>query len=217
MGERGHETLPHPFVVMVSDRQRAPEGFLERVKSAVRAGVSAVQLREPGLEDVDLLVLAEAVKVEAAGTGARTIVNDRLDVALIAGADGVHLPSHAPPGHRVRAAAPPGFLIGRSVHSMQEALLAEADGGCDYLIFGTVFESVSKPAGHPVAGVEALAAMCEGVSLPVVAIGGVTLSRLPDIVRAGAAGIAAIDLFMTSDEQDMIERVGKIRSAFSAS
>jgi thiamine-phosphate pyrophosphorylase len=161
--------------------------------------------------------LARAVSAETGKTETRTVINDRLDIALIAGADGVHLPGHAPGCRRVRAAAPPGFLVGRSVHSRQEAMAVEADGGCDYLVFGTVFPSVSKPTGHAVAGVNALAEVCAAVRLPVVAIGGMTLARLPEVVRAGAAGVAAIDLFITRHEQHMIERLREIRLAFSSS
>jgi thiamine-phosphate pyrophosphorylase len=216
-GKRPRTTLSRPIVIMVSDRRREPDRLLERVSIAARAGVSIVQLRERELEDADLLALAKAVTSETGKTETRTVVNDRLDIALIAGADGVHLPGYAPGCRRVRRAAPTGFLIGRSVHSLQEARAVEAEGGCDYLVFGTVFPSVSKPAGHTIAGVSALAEVCAAVTLPVVAIGGITLARLPDVVRAGAAGIAAIDLFVTAREQQMIERLREIRLTFSAS
>jgi thiamine-phosphate pyrophosphorylase len=202
---------------MVTDRGREPEGLLSRVRRAAHAGVSIVQLRERGLEDAALLTLARAVTAETAGTGTKTIINDRLDVAVAAGADGVHLPGGAPPAWRVRGAAPPGFLISRSVHSTAEAVRVEAEGGCDFLIFGSVFESTSKPAGHPVAGVGALTEACAAVKLPVAAIGGITLARVPDVVRAGAAGIAAIGLFLTADEREMTGRIRDIRDAFSES
>ena len=78
--------------------------------------------------------------------------------------------------------------MGRSVHSAAEAIAAEASGGCDYLVFGTVFESESKPAGHRVAGLGALAEVCAAVRLPVLAIGGITPARVPDVVKAGAVG-----------------------------
>ena len=96
---------------------------------------------------------------------------------------------------RVRAMLPGGLLIGRSVHSVESARAAERDGACDYLVFGTVFVSQSKPEGHAVAGLDGLREVCRAVTLPVVAIGGVTEERLPGIVAAGAAGVAAISLF----------------------
>ena len=117
-------------------------------------------------------------------------------VAIAAGAAGVHLRSDSPPASRIRAFVPPAFVIGRSVHSIAEIDATVADGGCNYLLFGTVFPSTGKPAGHPVAGLEALRAACARSPLPVVAIGGVDRSRLPAVADAGAAGYAAIELFM---------------------
>lgn len=181
---------------------------------AARAGVDLVQVRERGLEDVSLLALAANVQESIAATGTRMLVNDRLDVALAARAAGVHLPGRAVSCERVRAVAPDGFLIGRSVHNTSEAIAAERDGGCDYLVFGTVFESASKPAGHTVAGLEALARVCAAVRLPVLAIGGVTTARVPEVVNAGAAGIAAVGLFATASERALGDIVGQIRRAF---
>jgi thiamine-phosphate pyrophosphorylase len=178
--------------------------------------VDLVQVRERGLEDRSLLALVEGVREAIAGTGARLLVNDRVDVALAAEADGVHLPASAVACARIRSIVPDGFLVGRSVHTLGEAVAAAADGGCDYLIFGTVFESRSKPAGHAVAGLDALADVCAAVPLPVLAIGGITAERVPDIVRAGAAGLAAIGLFAADAECALRETVGQIRLAFAA-
>ena len=214
--ERGRGTLPYPLVIMVTDRRREPGAFLGRVRAAAAGGVSLVQLRERGLEAADLLALAQSVKQDTALTATRVVVNDRLDVAVAAKADGVHLPGYAPPAARVRAMSPAGFLIGRSIHSIEEAVRVDAEGSCDYLIFGTVFETASKPAAHPVAGVERLAEVCAAVRLPVAAIGGITVARLPQVVRAGAAGIAALDLFATRSGQDLIDRLRDVRAAFAA-
>jgi thiamine-phosphate diphosphorylase len=114
----------------------------------------------------------------------------------------------------LRAARAGDFLIGRSVHSEAEAIAAEAAGGCDYLIFGTVYESRSKPAGHPVAGVDALARVCAAVRLPVLAIGGITIERIPEVAAAGAAGVAAIGLFGHGTEAELAAIVGRLRDAF---
>ena len=125
------------------------------------------------------------------------IVNDRADIAIAAGAAGVHLRGDSPPASRVRAAfAAKALLIGRSVHSLAEVDAAISDGGCDYLLFGTVFPSDGKPAGHPVAGLEALAQVCVRSPLPVIAIGGITERDAPLVRDAGAAGFAAVGLFM---------------------
>ena len=96
---------------------------------------------------------------------------------------------------RLRA-QPAGFIVGRSVHSGAEIAAASAAGGCDYLTFGTVFASAGKPQGHPVAGLDALRAACRQTRLPVIAIGGIDAARLDDIENTGAAGFAAVGMFM---------------------
>ena len=196
--------------------ERTCAALVTAAGAAARAGVDLVQVRERGLEDVSLLALAGSVRDAIAGTGARMLVNDRVDVALAAAADGVHLPGSAVACGRIRAIVPDGFLVGRSVHSVGEAAAAARDGGCDYLVFGTVFESRSKPPGHTVAGLDALADVCAAVALPVLAIGGITAERVPDIVRAGAAGLAAIGLFSAGGEQALRDSVSHIRLAFAA-
>jgi thiamine-phosphate pyrophosphorylase len=95
--------------------------------------------------------------------------------------------------------APAGFLIGRSVHSlgeMEEAVDAAGGGGCDYLTFGTVFRSAGKPDRHTVEGLAALAEVCARSPLPVIAIGGMTAERVDAVEKAGAAGFAAVGMFM---------------------
>jgi thiamine-phosphate diphosphorylase len=135
----------------------------------------------------------------ASGTPTKVIVNDRLDVALAGGAGGVHLRSRSVSAGVVRSVAPRDFLIGRSVHSIDEAVAAAPD--VDYLIAGAVWPSRSKPAGHAVLGIAGLAAVAAAVSVPVLAIGGVTLEHLPQLRTSGAAGAAAIGLFMTSADE----------------
>jgi thiamine-phosphate diphosphorylase len=123
-------------------------------------------------------------------------VNDRVDVALAARASGVHLPGDSVPASRVRALVPDGFLIGRSVHTIDEIDRAWADGGCNHVLFGTVFPSDGKPEGHPVAGIDGLRAACARSPLPVIAIGGMTAARAAEIESAGAAGVAGVGMFM---------------------
>ncbi len=218
--------LPRPLIAMVTDRRMYAVGTAEGPETcaavvnaagaAARGGVDLVQIRERGLEDLSLLALAEDVREAIAETGARMLVNDRVDVALAAKADGVHLPGSAVACGRIRSIVPDGFLVGRSVHSVGEAIAAAADGACDYLVFGTVFESRSKAAGHVVAGLDALAEVCAAVRLPVLAIGGVTTERVPDLVRAGAGGLAAIGLFAAGGERTIRDTVRQIRQSFAA-
>ena len=194
--------LQAPIVAMVTDRRRYGTGesisrrrLIEAGRHAAAAGIDIIQIRERDLDDRQLAALTTAIVAATAGTRCRVVVNARADIALGAGAHGVHLRGTSPPGVRVRAIVPAGFLVGRSVHAADEAEAVERAGGCDYLIFGTVFPSVSKGADHPVAGVAQLADVCARVRLPVLAIGGVTAERAAEAAASGAAGIAAIDLF----------------------
>ena len=132
------------------------------------------------------------------GTGVRVVVNDRIDVAIAAGAAGVHLPSSAPAAARVRRLVPSGFLIGRSVHAGDDLGALERAGGCDYLTFGTVFRSAGKPPDHRPAGIESLRRAGAATRLPVLAIGGITVAVAAEVTGAGAAGVAAIGLFLDS-------------------
>ena len=183
------------------------QAFIERVSVAARAGVHLIQIRQPQLEGRALTRLVERSVRAAKGTAARILVNDRVDVALSAGAHGVHLRSDSMPAARVRAIAPRAFVIGRSVHSPTEGAYATQKGYLDYLIFGTVFMTSSKP-GVDAAGIDALAAVCTGVALPVLAVGGMTRPRLGAVARAGAAGFAAIGLFANGplDAMPMVVR-----------
>ena len=167
--------MPRPLLAMVTDRRLyagTPAGedadgrtaLVGAAAAAARAGVDLVQVRERGLDDGSLLALAEGVRDAIVGTARGCSSTTGSMSRWLPAADGVHLPGSAVACAEVRAIVPDGFLVGRSVHSVGEAMAAAADGGCDYLVFGTVFESRSKPAGHPVAGLDALAEVCAAVS-----------------------------------------------------
>ncbi len=130
------------------------------------------------------------------------LVNDRLDVALASGADGVHLPAQGFSVRVVRRLAPAGFLIGVSTHTVEEA--READGeGADLLVFGPVFETTSKPGGNPL-GLGALAEVVRRVRAPVFALGGVGPDELRAVAATGAAGVAGISAFLTPEALDRL-------------
>jgi thiamine-phosphate pyrophosphorylase len=208
--------------MMVTDRRRfggsgtTVPSVVDAVARAARAGVDLIQVRERDLEDRDLLALTVQIRDATADTPARILINDRVDVALAADIDGVHLPSAAVSAARVRTMVPDDFLVGRSVHSVEEAAAAEREGGCDYLIFGSVYESASKPSGHVPAGVDTLTRVCARVQLPVLAIGGITWSHVADVTKAGAAGVAAIGLFAHADEAELREALRGARISFAA-
>ena len=184
---------------VVTDRRRfhlSTDDLIARAVRAVNAGADVVQIRERDLTDSALTSLVAAMTRAVAGTHARVLVNDRVDIAVGAGAAGVHLPADSVTASRIRQIVPARFFVGRSVHTLDEIDRAVADGGCDYLMFGTVFPSSGKPDGHPVAGLEGLRAACARSPLPVIAIGGMTEARAADVASAGAAGLAGIGMFM---------------------
>jgi thiamine-phosphate pyrophosphorylase len=183
----------------VTDRRRfglTAVALVDKAAAAADRGANVIQIRERDLSDADLIDLVERVMAAVRERGARVFVNDRVDVAIAAGAAGVHLRGDSPPAWRVRAIAPAGFTIGRSVHSLEEIDAAIRGGGCDYLMFGTVFPSAGKLDRHPVAGLDRLAEACRLSTLPVIAIGGMTREREVEIALAGAAGLAGVGLFM---------------------
>ena len=208
----------HPVICIVT-RGRGAAGsderrrLVERLAAGARAGASMVQIRERQFDDRRLLAFVREVVAAVRPAGMRVIVNERTDVALAAGADGVHLKSDGPPASDARRIVPRSCLIGKSVHSEAEASAVVAAGGCDYLIFGTVFPSPSKGGDHPVAGLDALRRTCAAVSIPVIAIGGISVARAPGVCAAGAAGMAAISLF--AEAQDIAAVTTSLRDALT--
>ena len=144
------------------------------------------------------------------GSRARVVVNDRVDVALAAGAHGVHLRADSMPAARVRTLCPPGFLVGRSVHGLDEAEGCRRGRRPRLPAFGTVFATASKP-GRAAAGTSALAAVAAAVRVPVLAVGGVTPDNLDEVAAAGASGFAAIGMFAAASETALVAGRGARR------
>jgi thiamine-phosphate pyrophosphorylase len=202
---------------MITDRRRLHEGsadaLVRHVGAAARAGVHLVQVRERDLEARALTDLVARCVEAVAATRTRILVNDRVDVALAAGAHGVHLRGDSVAAARVRALVPSPFVIGRSVHARAEAVQASEDGGLDYLLFGTVFATGSKP-GVAGVGAAALADVAAATPVPVLAIGGLTIETLPHVAGTGAAGFAAIGLFAGTNPDRLQVVVHQASSAF---
>jgi thiamine-phosphate pyrophosphorylase len=183
--------LVNPGARTASDELVDFERWLDE---AIKAGVDAIQVREPDLDPAVLVPLASRLVARTRGTPTRLFVNDRADVAIAARADGVHLRGTGPTVDRVRALGGPSWIVGRSVHRASEAAVHR---NADYLLFGTVFSSESKPAGAAPAGLDSLrSAVGAAGTTPVVAIGGVTPERARACLAAGAAGVAAIGAFL---------------------
>lgn len=173
------------------------EAVLGKIRAATSAGVDWVQIREKDLSGRELLGLARDAVARRGST--RVIVNDRLDVALAAGAAGVHLGRESLSVRDVMrwcrgGNAPADFLIGVSCHSLEDAREAES-AGASYIFFGPVFDTPSKRGMGEPQGVARLQEICRSVRIPVLAIGGVSEENAEECIRAGAAGIAAIRMF----------------------
>jgi thiamine-phosphate pyrophosphorylase len=214
-----------PILCYVTDRKALPamagaepaSALLECIQQAARAGVDWIQLREKDLDGLPLFELAGkaiaacAAASSGAGKQARVLINDRLDVAWAIQAAGVHLSEHSVPAraltHWRNRAGRPNFLAGASCHSLEAAKQAAA-AGADYIFFGPVFATPSKQAFGAPQGLRKLEVICRAVSLPVLAIGGITSQNAADCLQAGAAGIAAIRLFQeTPDLAGLIPQI----------
>jgi thiamine-phosphate pyrophosphorylase len=187
-------------LLLVTDRYRtAGRPLLDVVEAALRGGVDAVQLREKDLPAAALFEFARRLRDLTGRYGARLLINDRIDVALAVGADGVHLPvdSFSPADARQLVGA--RALIGASTHSIEQARAAMT-GGADFIVFGPIFDTPSKRAfGAPV-GLDALAQVTQAVTLPVLAIGGVTAERVASVRQRGAHGVAVIAAILAADD-----------------
>jgi thiamine-phosphate pyrophosphorylase len=199
----------------------ARKTLLLKIEAAAAAGVDWIQIREKDLSARDCASLTQEALRQAAKSQAsnaprtRIIINDRLDVALTENAGGVHLGEKSLPlAEAKRLVADRGvrndFLVGASCHSLEAARAAARDGA-DYVFFGPVFATPSKAAFGAPQGLERLATVCREVSIPVLAIGGVTLENASACLAAGASGIAAIRLFQ--DTQDVSSLVQSLRNS----
>ena len=220
--------LPKPILCYVTDRRSLPLAtssdavpmLLHTIVSVAAAGVDWIQLREKDLCGGQCLELAQRAiaAIRSRASRARIIVNDRVDVALAAGAGGVHLSENGfsvSDARRLadRFAKDSGksmdFLIGVSCHSLGSALGAARDGA-DYVYFSPIFHTPSKAFYGPPQGVERLRQVCQAVQIPVIAIGGINLENVASCYASGAAGVAAIRLFQDASDPSAI--AGALRS-----
>lgn len=181
----------------ITDRRAAGglEALLSVIERNARSGIEWIQIREKDLDARSLAALVEQALLRAGG--ARILVNSRADIALACGAAGLHLPADSPPPSAWRPICPPGFLIGVSCHGIDDLIEAE-QRGADYAFFSPVFRPLSKDDPRPVHGLEGLRRACSAVRIPVLALGGITAENAPLCLAAGAAGVAGITLFQSS-------------------
>ncbi len=174
---------------------RGSEALLAALRTAKARGAGMIQIREPQLSAREQCELARAVREQLRDTPAiKIIINDRLDLALATGCDGVHLPAAGLPMPRARHLVPPGFLVARSCHSAGEVRQAAREG-CDFCVLGPIFATPSKPGPQPPLGLAELERAC-AAAIPVLAIGGIEETNMQSCIAAGAAGFAAIRYFL---------------------
>ncbi len=215
-----------PILCYVTDSRSLASGtgdthsdvLVQRMADAISAGVDWIQVREKDLSGKEIVSLTREALARTKranqrdGPTTQIVVNDRLDIAVSEGAGGVHLGEQSLPVKDVRdlLAAGPGkeFLLGVSCHSMNSAMCAARDGA-SYIFFGPVFATPLKAAFGAPQGLPLLSEICRSVTIPVLAIGGITLENAPACLAAGAAGIAAIRLFQ--EVADLLSLVQALR------
>lgn len=187
--------MPNPLprgLYGVADGGFRPElPVLAKVRAFVDAGATTVQLRLKEESPRHILELARAALPICRAAGCLLIINDRADLAMLAGADGVHLGEEDLPVVEARQLGGPSLRIGATVRDLEGARAAAGDGA-DYVGFGPVFGTTTKSVRIAPRGLEALAEVVRGSPIPVVAIGGITLERMGDVARTGAAGAAVV-------------------------
>ena len=201
-------------VYVITDRAAAGDrSILEVVRAAIEGGATVVQLREKEGTTREMIEMGQALHAITGPADVPLIVNDRLDVALAIEAEGVHVGLDDMPLPLARRLLGPSCLVGYSPNTVEAALRGQKEGA-DYLGVGDVFGTPTKPDAGPPIGVEGLAAIAEAASIPVVAIGGITIGNAAAAVRAGAAGVAVISAVIAA--ADPAEAARRLRRAVAA-
>ncbi len=193
----------------ITDAALSRAGNARDVAAAVAAGVRVVQYRQKQGQPRDLL--AEARQLRRLCRRALFLVNDRVDIALEVAADGVHLGQEDLPYHEARRLLGPDKIIGLTVHHVDEALAA-LELGADYLGVSPIFNTTTKSDAGAPTGVELLAEIRRRVSIPLIAIGGITLANAPAVIRAGADAVCAISAVVTA--ADVRAEIEKFQQLF---
>ena len=191
--------MAYDLYVITDETLSGGRSHAEIARQAIAGGADAIQLRDKTRGCRELITTGREIQKITRKTHTLFIVNDRLDVALACDADGVHLGQGDLRVDVARQIARPGFVIGMSVGSVAEAVQAEQNGA-DYLALSPTFVTASKDDAGPGHGLGVLAAVCSRVTLPVVAIGGITSANVEDVIDAGASGAAVISSVVGSPD-----------------
>jgi thiamine-phosphate pyrophosphorylase len=191
---------------LVTDRGLARgRSTFEVVKAAVSGGVTCIQLREKNCSTLEFIEQAQAIKNFLGARKIPLIINDRLDVALAVGADGVHLGQNDMPLELAQKIAGPSMLIGISAESVHDAIEAE-NGGADYLGVSPIYATPTKTDTAPPLGLQGLREIRNRVKIPLVGIGGLNKSNSAEVIRNGADGVAVVSAIVAADDPEIAAR-----------
>src|SRR3972149_6755650 len=202
---RDKERLNNLLFTLITDRNLCKQPLSHTIKLALKGGVKTIQLREKGLTTFELYSLACELSKTSSDSKENFIVNDRVDIALAVGADGVHLGWQSLPFGVVRKLLGFEKLIGMSTHNRQEALQAQ-EYGADYITFGPIFDTPSKAGLLNPTGVEEIQKLKNKIDLPIVGVGGLNGKNIESVLNGGADGIAVISSIMQADNPEEAAR-----------
>ncbi len=204
------EQLQQFKLYAVTDVKGTGQDLLARAEAAYRGGADIVQLRAKSMADAEFLAMAQKLSAMAAAQRKLFFVNDRVEIALRAGADGVHLGQEDMPVAEARklAAGRPDFLIGKSTHSLPQALAAQVEGA-DYIGVGPVFSTPTKPGREPVGLTLVRDVSRSALVIPFVAIGGIDLTNLQQVLDAGSVRVACVRAIF--DQEDVFHATSELR------
>ncbi len=185
------------IIYLISDRNVSALSHARIASIAVSSGIRIIQLREKQMSKREIFEVAVDIRKITAGHGATFIVNDYIDIALAAGADGVHLGQEDMPISDARKVMGRGKIIGISTHTLRQAVLAQ-ESGADYIGFGPMFNTTTKNAGSP-KGLRALRKIRNHITIPIVAIGGITRQNINEVLEAGADACAIASGILSGD------------------
>jgi thiamine-phosphate pyrophosphorylase len=198
-------TLSSRLLVVTDRHQTKGRSLVPLLQRVLAVGIPAIQLRERDLSVRELVALAREVQAVTASRKSQLLINDRIDVALALEGVGVHLRSNSLPLPVARKMLGPQRLLGMSVHAVEEAMQAEAQGA-DYLVLGPIYETPSKQMFGPPLGLHTLEKACTLVRIPIIGIGGVTAARAREMRHAGAFGAAVITAILGADDVESATR-----------
>ncbi len=192
-----------PFLYLITNRHLFPDiqKFLDTLDVALSAGVDILQLREKDLSTVDLYNLACDVRDLCKRYGTIFLINDRADIAMAVEADGVHLTEQSLPSPIARKILGTNKIIGRSLHKIQD-IDGEARAGADFITFSPVFYTESKARYGSPQGIKRLKDACMHSNIPVVALGGININNVDEVLTAGVCGVAVISAVLGDDDPE---------------